>query len=861
MAALPRRWALGIAAVWVLANGLVLAGSGLPVTVGVLVLGIALPGLLLVAWLLHTARPHGIELALYGLGTGYALLTLLMLALAARPGGLTAGQVAAALDVVILVLASMVVRRYQVTPPVAQPDPVAPADRATWVSLLIVLALAAALRLPNLGYSDFQGDEARAMLRAAETIQGYESSLLIHKKGPVEILLPTAVYAVQGDITETQARLPFALANLAGVAAIFVLGRRLFGLAGGTVAGLLLAVDGYLIGFSRIVQYQSVVFLTVTLVVLLLVRQIDAGRPSVRDMGLAGLLFATGLLAHYEALWVLIPGVYLLWMLARRSSWTALGRALALPAVVTTAILAAFYVPFVLDARFARTADDLLGNRIGSRFPYNNLADFFDRTAIYNSVYYVLLLIAAAVVGQAVALRRSWSRGVIAAITGVTVVGLALCFFVDPGWLRAQGWEPSGYGGDQTWLLFALAVGVVLVAPRTTLAERTVWLWFGVPMMLSLFFVAKPNSHVYGFFMGWALVVGAVAEAGWQWLAARLGEAQARWVSLPVTAVLTLVFAVYGYWFFTRTDVESLREWTTQHLSGYWTPYTLPDRHSLFGFPYRNGGKVIGALYADGTLTAPFDTNETDRVADWYTRGVGYCPPDAEVYVVAPPLLQSSQDETNALVAELTGRGFAEYGQVTVNGSPRLLLYTSLPVTEPSRVFDAADYAPVFDALTDPHFAKNGPVVGLDPAVATDYRLGDAIRLVGYTVADEPVAPGDALHISLFWQRAAGSDPIDQEYKVFTQVIDLGDLHKVAQRDSEPACTEFDTDEWRPGETVLDRYTLTVAPDARPGDYTLLVGMYDGAEQRLSVRAQGAPADGASLGDAMPLTTIRVAAP
>src|SRR5690606_16724748 len=128
-----------------------------------------------------------------------------------------------------------------------------------------------------------------------------------------------------------------------------------------------------------------------------------------------------------------------------------------------------------------------------------------------------------------------------------------------------------------------------------------------------------------------------------------------------------------------------------------------------------------------------------------------------------------------------------------------------------------------FDAATGPRFAKNGPVVGLEPAVAADYRLGDAIRLVGYTVAADTVAPGDTLPISPFWQRAAGSAPITQEYKVFTQVINRTDLHKVAQRDGEPACTEFDTDEWRAGETVLDRYTLTVAADARPGDYTLLV--------------------------------------
>jgi hypothetical protein len=249
MRTLPRGWVLGPAVVWLLANELAMIASGLAATLGILLLGIALPGLLLVARLMFTSRPAALEFTLYSIGAGYGLLTLLLWALAALPGGLAGDRLLIALNVMNVILALAVIRGARRSPPAALPDTLPPPDRATWLALGIVLALAAGLRLPNLGYSDFQGDEARALLRAAETIQGYESSLLIHKKGPVEILLPTAIYAVQGSITEAQARLPFALANLAGVAAIFALGRRLFGLAGGTVAALLLAVDGYFIGF------------------------------------------------------------------------------------------------------------------------------------------------------------------------------------------------------------------------------------------------------------------------------------------------------------------------------------------------------------------------------------------------------------------------------------------------------------------------------------------------------------------------------------------------------------------------------------------------------------------------------------
>ena len=42
----------------------------------------------------------------------------------------------------------------------------------------------ALLRAPNLDYSEFQGDEARVMLRASEVIEGYENALFAHQKMP-----------------------------------------------------------------------------------------------------------------------------------------------------------------------------------------------------------------------------------------------------------------------------------------------------------------------------------------------------------------------------------------------------------------------------------------------------------------------------------------------------------------------------------------------------------------------------------------------------------------------------------------------------------------------------------------------------
>lgn len=106
----------------------------------------------------------------------------------------------------------------------------------------------------------------------------------LHRKGPVEILLPTLVYTLTGHLTEATAHTRFALANLAGVVAIFVLGWRLFKFTGRLGGGAVLALDGYFIGFARIVQYQSVVILTSALVVLILYRNWCKILPACADI-------------------------------------------------------------------------------------------------------------------------------------------------------------------------------------------------------------------------------------------------------------------------------------------------------------------------------------------------------------------------------------------------------------------------------------------------------------------------------------------------------------------------------------------------------------------------------------------------
>lgn len=126
-----------------------------------------------------------------------------------------------------------------------------------------------------------------------------------------------------------------------------------------------------------------------------------------------------------------------------------------------------FYIPFVLDEHWAETATYLFDHRIQSTFPHNGLLEFFERTIIYDASYLFFFLVGMTVIGQAVVLRKAWSRGVALLIVALTLAGLAVTFFVRPNWLVVGG-------TDHTWFLFALA-SLLPVLPRHVTHERAAW--------------------------------------------------------------------------------------------------------------------------------------------------------------------------------------------------------------------------------------------------------------------------------------------------------------------------------------------------------------------------------------------------
>jgi hypothetical protein len=101
--------------------------------------------------------------------------------------------------------------------------------------------------------------------------------------------------------------------------------------------------------------------------------------------------------------------------------------------------------------------------------------------------------------------------------------------------------------------------------------------------------------------------------------------------------------------------------------------------------------------------------------------------------------------------------------------------------------------------------------------------FGNRIEMAGYDVSALQAAPGDVIELTLFWR---GLQPISQDYVVFANVIDPATLTKYAASNAMPANWQRPTTTWESGEIIEDTHTLTINPDAPPGQYPIEIGLY-----------------------------------
>ncbi len=833
------------------ANLALLLPAGHPLRlVGVLLLLGLLPGLGWATRLLPTEPPLLRWMMAVALSYGLTLLTALFLHY--RPGPITTTGLLLSLNGAALL--PLIFQREMTTSPAETSEDHNIANKkfsAPLLPLLIILLMALLLRVANLHYSEFQGDEALAMISAAEALEGHEDALFLRSKGPGEVLLPLALWRLTGVINETAARLPFTLAALGSIVTIYLIGRLIGGPRLGWLAAAFFSLNGFTVAFGRIVQYQALVLWFSSLAFLLLLLWQQTGRR--RLAFLSGLCLGLGLLAHYDAI-LLLPA--LAWLLLttnnddRRTTTNHnvdhspyvsrftlyVSRLTSLLLFLLGLLLTSlpFYLPYSLDPQANRTGA-YVGGRIGSDLR-NNLPDFFHFNSFYSSFYYILFtgllvfILLLWLLG-----RRRWGRWVIAPV-GLTA--LAVIFRPD---LLAFAWL------DLSFLPFALLLGSAFLAlPFAADNRQALIIWLAVPFLGYNFVVALGLTHIYTTAPAWSLL----AALGWERLSSIRHHASREHqhqtiitnYQLPITAFF-LLSVIFLWNAFVRHDVEYWQDYPDGNLALFWSPYEEPPAAGFFGFAHRTGWKAVGQKIATGELRGDYGSNEEPDVTTWYTRGAPRaCDPRPEFYFLADDLIDPVE-----VPDDLIEDSYEQIGRVTLPNQKQMRIMQQQPTTLALGDLAEAALARRFDRSATPAaFARSAR-----GAVPFEANFANQIRLVGYDLDTRRAHPGGRLPVTLYWQ-ALG--PLSTGYQVFTHLEnEAGGL--IAQADGVPVCWTYPTDLWRPGQIIADQHAITIPPDAPPGVYPLRIGLYvPDTFQRLDILDEvGNPA-----GTSLPLVEIEL---
>lgn len=213
--------------------------------------------------------------------------------------------------------------------------------------IFLVLVVTTLLRLLNLGYSNLQGDEIKALFLSPQG-QSVTDFLLTQRKGPIQFLITGAVKLLTPDYSnELLLRLPFALAGIASVFVFYKLLSHLFSTKLAFYASLLLSVNGLFIAFSRIAQYQSFVILFSLLSLYLLA----TSHKDARRIYVAALMWALSVLSHYDGVFIApMVGILLFsWYKNQEISRKKRLKILTNFTLIFAFLTAMFYIPFVLS--------------------------------------------------------------------------------------------------------------------------------------------------------------------------------------------------------------------------------------------------------------------------------------------------------------------------------------------------------------------------------------------------------------------------------------------------------------------------------------------------------------------------------
>lgn len=433
--------------------------------------------------------------------------------------------------------------------------------------LILILMIGAILRFTQLGYSDFQGDEIKALYLPGLN-ENLIDFLLRQRKGPIQFLVTFVLKFIDpGYQNNFLLRFPFALAGFTSLIFFYLYLKRVFNKPVALAATFLLATNGFFVAFSRIVQYQSFVLLF-ALVSLCFLKN--------KKMVWGYVFWSFSILAHYD-------GVFIFPLVLYYSIKFAFDPEVSLRNRVTTLLFsmasflflfAFFYLPFVFNISDATKGYWL------SRFEGSEESDKISDSAVlfrvYQPYYAYALYQFLFYIGLGSLVIRIFDRKRMSSLGGLFIEKFSLP-------------EMAAFGG---WLL--------------------------VPLYFYEGIMSSPGTHIYSYLLPLFVFIGIGVDLIWVGL--KRNQLSAAGFAVTVAAVGLFLFS-QSYSVF----VDHTQEYPFERESMLVWEFDLPkDKKyhlNIFGFPYhRNWEGIADFIEQYPADTYGFSSNENRSISSLYIK-------------------------------------------------------------------------------------------------------------------------------------------------------------------------------------------------------------------------------------------------
>lgn len=254
--------------------------------------------------------------------------------------------------------------------------------------IIILLVFGTWLRLTELGFSNFYGDETKAIYNNKQFTP--IEFLLQQRKGPGQFIVTWFVETISGGYNEFLIRLPFALVGIISIYILYLIVSEMFNKNAAILSSAIFTLNGFYIAFSRTAQYQSMYIFFGLLALYFFLKFFKYQNNYYFYFG--SVIISIGLLFHYDSVFFVVPILLLLFFnYSTHKSVAYTAKRILFFALIVFVITLPYYLSYVIYGNFLNDTLPYLANRISAHKarPSNTLYTFL----IYNPLFLNLILI------------------------------------------------------------------------------------------------------------------------------------------------------------------------------------------------------------------------------------------------------------------------------------------------------------------------------------------------------------------------------------------------------------------------------------------------------------------------------------